>query len=45
MKGKTKEKKPKKLYTAEYVIQDCPVLGRIVVKHHLDKGKYENYSK
>lgn len=36
MKPKTKTKK---LYTAEYVVQDCPIMGKIIVKHYLPNTK------
>lgn len=39
-------KKHTKVVTVEYVVQDCPICGKIIVKHHLyatddkDKKKY-----
>ena len=28
-------KKHAKVITVEYVVQDCPIYGKIIVKHHL----------
>lgn len=39
-------KKRTKVVTVEYVVQDCPICGKIIVKHYLyptydkDKKKY-----
>ena len=38
-------KKNTRVVTVEYIVQDCPICGKIIVKHHLyptkkDKKKY-----
>nr|DAE23392.1 MAG TPA: hypothetical protein [Myoviridae sp. ctcPl3] len=29
-------KKHSKIVTVEYVVQDCPICGKVIVKHYLD---------
>lgn len=29
-------KKHSRVVTVEYVVQDCPICGKVVVKHYLD---------
>ncbi len=32
-------KKHSRVVTVEYVVQDCPICGKVIVKHYLEKGK------
>lgn len=31
-------KKHSKVVTVEYVVQDCPICGKVIVKHYLEQG-------
>ena len=32
-------KKHSRVVTVEYVVQDCPICGKVIVKHYVDKPK------
>lgn len=35
-------KKNSRVVTVEYVVQDCPICGKVIVKHYLDNGGKDN---
>ncbi|WP_288861280.1 hypothetical protein [uncultured Bacteroides sp.] len=36
-------KKHSKVVTVEYVVQDCPICGKVIVKHYVGEGKNTDY--
>ena len=38
-------KKHSKVVTVEYVVQDCPIRGKVVVKHYVGEGKNTDYGR
>lgn len=38
-------KKHTKVVTVEYIVQDCPICGKVIVKHYLEKGKDDGKQK
>lgn len=34
-KKRFKDKKSKKVITVEYIVQDCPIMGKTIVRHYL----------
>lgn len=35
----------RKVVTVEYVVQDCPICGKVIVKHYVGEGKNTDYGR